>query len=426
MMNLLRPRDLPPDAAPEAIEARLEATRRILWETPLDDVLTVLDELGRRIPLSPRLRAVEGAAYLGLWLRRSALLDLVSRSLGDPRALDGVVATTGGRSIATAPRGIVAHWTAGNVPTLAVFSLVQGWLSKNANIVKVPDSAADLMAEILDLVSEIEVDVAGRTIRGSVLSDAAVLVSFPSSDERANRDLSRLADVRVIWGGERAVEAILALPRREAAEDLVFGPKYSFAVADASATEGEGVRTLARRVATDAVVFDQTGCSSPHVLFVEGGEAALRRTAEALAEAFAGLTARFPRPPLDPGAAVDVIAARARHALDPDRDLIAPRGSEWTVLIGRDLRLEEPVFHRVLFVKSIDRIERAATLVTRNVQTIGLAVADPDRRRAFAREAAYAGAARCVPLGTMNNFDAPWDGMYPLDRLVRRTALKEE
>ena len=36
------------------------------------------------------------------------------------------------------PRGIITHWLAGNVPILGMISLIQGILTKNTNIIKLP------------------------------------------------------------------------------------------------------------------------------------------------------------------------------------------------------------------------------------------------------------------------------------------------
>jgi hypothetical protein len=58
------------------------------------------------------------------------------------------------------------------------------------------------------------------------------------------------------------------------------------------------------------------------------------------------------------------------------------------------------------------------------VQTVGLALGDPDESLAFAESATQAGVARCVRPGIMNNYESPWDGKMLVGQLVRWVTLK--
>jgi hypothetical protein len=74
---------------------------------------------------------------------------------------------------------------------------------------------------------------------------------------------------------------------------------------------------------------------------------------------------------------------------------------------------------RCLFVRCVPDLAAQITRLSPKIQTLGLAVGDDGLRMAVSLAGARAGVARCVPLGTMNFFEAPWDGMLPLQRLVR-------
>ena len=56
-------------------------------------------------------------------------------------------------------------------------------------------------------------------------------------------------------------------------------------------------------------------------------------------------------------------------------------------------------------------------------ETLGLCIRENEKKR-FAKEATKMGIERVTELGKMSVFDYPWDGMFPLDRLVRWTSLK--
>ncbi len=74
---------------------------------------------------------------------------------------------------------------------------------------------------------------------------------------------------------------------------------------------------------------------------------------------------------------------------------------------------------RTLFVQCVPDLREAVLSLSPKIQTLGLAIGHVELREAVSEGAAQVGVARCVPLGTMNFFETPWDGMLPLDRLVR-------
>ncbi len=214
--------------------------------------------------------------FLPLWLRRANLSALARRSLRDrPEALDHFVPLGEKQTmmVRAQPRGVVVHWVAGNVPVLGLLSLAQSILCKNANIVKVARNRPGILPFLLAAISEVNyTNAQGNTFSGRVLTDAIVVVYADRQDEAAARELSRLADVRVAWGGRDAVEAIINLPRRYGTEDIVFGPKTSLAIVGAERlVDKDSARRTAAAIAADACAFDQQGCNSPHTVFVERG-----------------------------------------------------------------------------------------------------------------------------------------------------------
>jgi hypothetical protein len=58
-----------------------------------------------------------------------------------------------------------------------------------------------------------------------------------------------------------------------------------------------------------------------------------------------------------------------------------------------------------------------AALCSVNTQTAGLALGE--RRLAVAEALTARGVERCPEVGRMALYEAPWDGMYPMDRMVR-------
>jgi hypothetical protein len=410
----------------EALVAELRTGQQQLRAVAFNDLLGLCDAAARSWtqpghPLADFIRR-NHLGFLPLWLRRANLSALARRSLRDrPEALDHFVPLGEKQTmmVRAQPRGVVVHWVAGNVPVLGLLSLAQSILCKNANIVKVARNRPGILPFLLAAISEVNyTNAQGNTFSGRVLTDAIVVVYADRQDEAAARELSRLADVRVAWGGRDAVEAIINLPRRYGTEDIVFGPKTSLAIVGAERlVDKDSARRTAAAIAADACAFDQQGCNSPHTVFVErGGPIAPSEFARLLGEAMEAECRRSPLEDVDPAAVMNVLAVRAEYAMRGEA--YHSREIQWAVVYSdEDRGLADPCCLRTLFVRPVNSIFDVAACCSSQTQTAGLAV--DDRRQALAEALTARGVERCPAVGAMRVYDAPWDGLFAMDRLVR-------
>ena len=132
----------------------IDTNRRKLYELPTSIILDLLSQLSRKIILSDLTHQFEGLTFFAQWLRRENLLQLYRRDLGDEKVLDSFIQREGQKVFAQ-PRGIVCHWVASNVGTLALFSLIQMVLCKNANLLKIPEESAELIISVLKMIEEL-------------------------------------------------------------------------------------------------------------------------------------------------------------------------------------------------------------------------------------------------------------------------------
>ena len=411
---------------------RLRDSRKQLDEYSVDDLIALVSAASRKWVVPESLLAPlrqQGLLFLAGWCESTSLRATSDRSMRGRRGfLDGfqAVGGTSRRLLRAQPRGVVAHWLAGNVPLLSMLTLAQSIITRNANILKSASSFSRVLPALLDSFRGLEVcRPDGRILRGESIADTVAIVYFPREDVAAAEQLSRAADVRLAWGGREAIESIMNLPKRYGTEDIIFGPKLSYMVVGREALETErAVKRLARNAATDASVFDQYACASPHTIFVEkGGKAASpRQVAERLADEMAKANVRIPKAPIDSGTAAQIESVRLRYEFTGE--LWRSEGTEWTVLFDEDWQkgLADPCYSRVICVRAIDDPLEAAQFAHRGIQTIGLALSG-ERRLQFASLASARGAERFPELGRMTYFDAPWDGLFPMDRLVRWISL---
>jgi hypothetical protein len=140
------------------------------------------------------------------------------------------------------------------------------------------------------------------------------------------------------------------------------GHRVSFAVVGREALDPGSLRDLAERLAYDVSLFDQQGCVSPHVIYVErGGAVPPEGLAEGLAEAMGAFERTMPRGRLAVEEASAIQQARTEAELrelreEPVRLFGSPGGTAWTVIYEDDQTFVPSCLNRVIRVKPLAEI----------------------------------------------------------------------
>lgn len=406
------------------VVALLERRREELRDLQMDDIIALLAHLGKQLIKDPELSRMDGATYISLWLRADNLERLCDLNYGDLHRADQFLRVWPGTEMRCQPRGTSCHWLPNNVPVMSIFSLMLAVLSKNASILKVSDINRPVLTAVLERLKGMVIERQGRRVEGATIVRSVCMISFDSSSAADNTMLSLAADVKIAWGSGEAVRAVAALPQKETCDTIIFGPKYSMAVFDQAFLSGEGLEDVLRKLAQDVVLFDQTACSSPQVVVLEKGAVSARRFAEALSRGFEALPTKLRRTQMPERQCLEVISARGTYLLSEDRDIVMPQDLGWTILIDREEGLPEPVQGRCVFVREVNDLNDVMAHITRKVQTIALCIRDREKARAFADGASAAGVDRFVMPGEMHDFTLPWDGIMPLNRMVRWVTIR--
>lgn len=304
------------------------------------------------------------------------------------------------------PLGVLLHIAAGNVDGLPAYSVVEGLLAGNVNLLKLP--SADRGASIL-LLQEL-VTIEPR------LRDFVYVFDVPSSDLDSLAAFARVADGVVVWGGDEAVRAARGLVPPDT-KIIAWGHKLSFAYAEPDAPD-EALRALARHVCETRQLL----CSSCQGIFCDTEDMA---TVNALAERFFALlqeenARRQPAPlPLRAKAALQMYCAQLEAHADGRRVL---RADGVGVLVARDSRLELSPLAGNCWVKPLPRSRIVAELKPYKgyLQTVGLLCADA-LRPTLCEALTRAGAVRITRAHDMSRALAgeAHDGAYPLREYTR-------
>jgi hypothetical protein len=407
----------------------VNTNRKKLYGLRLDLIIEFLTKLGREIIRDKTINTTQGVSYISLWLRKDNLKKICRLNYLD---LDHAYFenfkdffTENNFELCAQPRGIVCHWVAANIPTLAFFSLIQSILSKNGSVAKVPEENKDIILTMLKHLNGIEVEDNGKIYSGEDIVNSISIVSFEGKNYEDSRNFSLIADCKIIWGSSEAVSVVTALPQKEHCEIISFGPKYSFGVFDREYIESEHFEEALENSVTDIAIFNQMACSSPQVLFFEKSSYfTIKEIAEKMKFCFEKLPERLLTQYIPQTMASRIINARGMYLLDENKDILKSDDLAWTIFIDDAINLEEPVQGKCIFIKEIDEVNKVLDLITRKIQAMTVCILDAGKRREFAKAATYRGVDRIVMPGKIHDFDLPWDGILTLNRLVRWVILK--
>lgn len=355
--------------------------------------------------------------------RAPQLHRFVAEDFANPKVLDGFQPTPKGGAVRAYGPQLLVHSWAGNVPALALWSLVCGLLVKAGNIGKLPSAEPLFAGWFARLLAE----------EHPPLADCLAVVWWRGAGDEDAAALYAQADTVVAYGGNDALHAIQRrLP--VTARFLAHGHKLGFGVVSAAALDAQKAPALARRAAWDVARYDQQGCYSPQVFYVQrGGQVSPRDFAAYLAGELSNLQQRFPRRALD--LAESAAIAKWRQSIewqlpaDGADALIGDPDTAWSVsYTDAATPLAPTALQRSIVVAGVDTLDDVAPLAaahSRYLQTAGVA-ASPEELYRLADQLGAAGVTRISAIGAMSVPEAGWhhDGRFNLLDLVRMTEIE--
>ena len=353
---------------------------------------------------------------------------LLEQELGHAQRLDKFVEDGNGKgpvraAMAVAPEFLV-HIAAGNIPNPTLTSMVLGLLARSAQFVKCAQGAAFLPRLFAHSIYEADPKL------GACLEVAA----WRGGDAGLEEALLAQADCVTATGSDETLAAIRArLPVKTRL--LGYGHRVSFGYVAHEVLSGFHTRQLVSRTTDDVVAWNQLGCLSPHVIYVQtGGEVTPEKFAELLATELERREQIEPRGelPAEHAAAIasrrGIYEVRAAHAPETTQHWCSQDSTAWTVVYEADARFQLSCLNRFIYVKGVRDLAEAlqnAGAVYGQVSTVGLGVPE-HRMPELAAQLADWGVTRVCPLGQMQNPPLTWrhDGRPALGDLVTWVDLE--
>ena len=346
---------------------------------------------------------------------------LLAQDLGHIERLDRF-STDRASNTAALARGpeLLVHITAGNIPNPAIYSIVLGFLTRSAQMVKCARGTSLLPRLFAHSIYEVEPKMAS----------CLEIAEWPGGTVPLEQALFAEADCVTCTGSDETLAVVRKkLPSR--VRFLGYGHRVSFGYVTGDALARFELKKTVQQAAADVAAWNQLGCLSPHLFYVEhGGAAGAEKFAEQLAAELAELESVAPRGPLATEAAAVIASRRSfyevRAATTNDTKLWQSEGSTaWTVVYEADPQFQLSCLNRFVYVKPVADLAdalRHAESVRGKVSSVGLA-ANGDRARELATQFARWGVTRLCPLGAMQQPPLTWrhDGRPALGDLVTWT-----
>jgi hypothetical protein len=351
---------------------------------------------------------------------------LLMQELGHAQRLDQFAADGVENSrhagIAMGPKFLV-HIAAGNIPNPTLMSLTLGLLTRSAQFVKCASGTSLLPRLFAYSIYELD----------HKLGACLEIAEWRGGQRELEQVLFDHADCLTATGSDETLAAIRAqLPAQ--VRFLGYGHRVSFGFVTREVLREEDLAQVISRAADDVIMWDQNGCLSPHVIYVEErGAVESDKFAEQLAMELAKRETIEPRGKTATETAAAIASKRAIYETlavhRADAKIWSSQNSTaWTVVFEHDVRFQFSPLNRFIYVKPVPDLAavlRGVDEIQGKVSTVGIA-APPEKMQELAQRFACWGATRICPLGQMQNPPLTWrhDGRPALGDLITWTDLE--
>lgn len=315
-------------------------------------------------------------------LRAPALAELVAREAGDRHGPP-----------------LILHILPGNLPGLAAIPAALSLAIGSAALLK-PGRGDRVFPGLFHT---------SLAAQDAELATALAIHYWPRGDRACEALALEAADLVVAAGDD---ETIAALAARSRGRFIGHGHRISFAFVTAAAAHEPA---SAAALAFDTALWDQHGCLSPQLCFVEGDRGDAEAFAAALATELAALATSLPPAPLGVGERLVIRRVRDEAewaTFDGERATVLAASDEaaGTVIVEPRARFVPSPLGRTLRVMPIADLDALAALLApvRGVlEGAGLG-AEPERWDAIAARLTACGVALVSPLGAMQRPPLAW------------------
>lgn len=333
---------------------------------------------------------------------KEGLLKKIDIELGELK--NGVLPLDNDNNRYYEPLGILFHIAAGNVDLLPAYSVVEGLLVGNINILKLPTGDNGLSVLLLkELIKE-----------EPLLKDYIYVFDVPSTEVDTIKELSNLADATIVWGGDEAQKAARAFVDIHSSI-ISWGHKISFSYVDNSVTNEE-IEALCKSICLSNQLF----CSSSQGIYMNtDNKEELHSFAKRVLPIFAKVSKEMNTLPLTMKAKNSLLIYNEK--LEGNAPNIYNQDGV-SIIVKDDDILELSYLFQNIWIKALKKEDIIRVLKPNKnlLQTVSININIKDKEE-IVRNLAKVGVTRITPLGDNSRMlpGESHDGEYALRRYIR-------
>lgn len=314
------------------------------------------------------------------------------------------------------PYGVLMHIGAGNEIGLSAISVLEGLLSRNINILKLPSYEGGISVELLMQLIQIE----------PKLKPYIYVLDISSNEKEILSQVAELVDAVVVWGSDEAIAGIRQLAPSHL-PIIEWGHRISFAYFTRNDQNEKDLNGLA----LDICLSDQQYCSSPQCVFYETEDKdELNQFAYKLAKHIEEVSLKYPSTIQSKTVEAQITWTQELVKMEEilgEKKLIKNHNSNCSVMIDYQPKLKASPHFRNIWVMPIKRqdIMNILRIHKGHLQTVGLSCDKVEKER-LSHIFYAAGVNRINACGKMSDTYSgePHDGFYTLRKYVRKISRR--
>lgn len=221
-------------------EAEFESTA---WQAWGQSLIQAVDGFAVFILKQPELCQYTEITALAFWFRSENIEELIKKT----------------KLSATLKKpNKVFHIAPDSIDLSFLYSALLSVLAGNQNVIKVSERSGDITWLLIELLKHYL-----NTPKGLILKPLISINQYSAQLEGVTDQLSHWCDLRVIWGGDNAIDAISKITSQT--KQICFPDRYSVAVI--SLDINSDIKSAAQALLADVLPFNQQACSSPKAVY---------------------------------------------------------------------------------------------------------------------------------------------------------------
>lgn len=210
-----------------------------------EHTLEFFGAFSRNLLKDPKVKDFVDVTSYAFWIRNASLRQIKEHYYSNVTSKIG--------------RGMAFHIAPSNVPVNFAVSFTSALLAGNINVVRVSNKEFEQVSLIVKALRE-------TFDNGFKDMEQYLIIIRYEHDEELTQFISSMCDLRIIWGGDRTINAVRAAKLPPRAIEMSFADRHSIALINSSDVNETTIEKLVTGFYTDTYYIDQNACSSPRII----------------------------------------------------------------------------------------------------------------------------------------------------------------